>query len=270
MDNITKISQTELKEILKTRIQNKEAFIDKPLIIWRSYLEDGIQKRILEEVLEELNVDRSESERVWYKEIHPESFLVSDLTATTILPDFHIKDERYRNHKVALTVTGFLQKPESNILNKFHQLIAGKVHKDDSPIVAFINYKEKEIESTEKFPNAVHYIFEPDYEEWAEWARKEKNMPTYIIDFIRGDGKKEGIIYRWYNWFNNYNSELKINPPGCVYPQKWIDILKIIKRLPSKTDITEKDFYRIDTLSGISSDVKDDFKNYIKKRNVNK
>lgn len=265
MNHITKISQTELKEILKARIQNKEAYKDKPLIVWRSFLEDGIQKRILEEVLEELNIDRIGSERVWYKEIHPESLNDSDLTAITILPDFHIKDVRYGNHKVVLTVTGFIHKPDANILDRFHKLIAGKVRRDDSPLIAFVNYKEKEIENPEMFPNAEQYIFEPDFEEWAKWAQKEKNMPDYIIDFIRGDGSEKGITYRWYNLFNNYNSEIKINRPGCVYPQKWIDIVETINRLPSGKDITDRDFYRIAILSGISSDVKDDFKNHLKK-----
>lgn len=44
--SLIKVTQHEVKEMLEKRVLNPKKYIDKPLLIWRGYFEDGIQREL--------------------------------------------------------------------------------------------------------------------------------------------------------------------------------------------------------------------------------
>ena len=88
----------------------------------------------------------------------------------------------------------------------------------DVPVIAFMSDNHDWFETPEKFPDAEQYMFQADFDEWAEWAVKTGKFQQQIIDFIRGDGEKNGITYRWYNYFNTTHEGGR---KGCDYPDHW-------------------------------------------------
>lgn len=267
INKLKSIDQNGIKKLLQQRIENPEKFENCPLIIWRSNVDDGIQKRILDEVFDEFNKDKPKDTWKYFRVSSPSdtTSLEYDLTEKDTIRNVSFKDPRYGKYEVSLLVVypihlkrDYKRNPESlknyqSLLNnrrwKGIELMAGV------PIIALMRHIGDEFETPESYPDAEQYLFTPDFEEWADWALSSGACPKYLIDFIRGDGAQEGITYRWYNFFNNQDAEEKVNRPGCAYPSKWHHLLS---KEPSISDESE-----IDLQNGISFDLKDDLKNYI-------
>ena len=243
--NIKTINQSGIKNLLAERVKNPELYVNKPLVIWRADIADGIQERILDSVFNEHNEGKKDVDHSWYRIawVHQLPYTKSDILFTMI--GSHIVDRN--NNEVGNTVTvyngmddeeddcelGLLvinpklvaldygRNPE--LLNKYHSLINDRKWDNIEvckgvPVVAYMCLNYDWFETPEAYPDAEQYIFVPDFEEWAEWAKDKGAMPDYMIDFIRGDGDKAGIAYRWYNHFN-HNSRMLV---GCEYPASWL------------------------------------------------
>lgn len=237
IETLKPINQTGLKTLIKERIENPEKYVNTPLIIWRSDIRDGIQKRILDEVFEEFNANKSTDDRQFYRV----STLLNDYdfnTPEVIRND--VKGDAYGKYKFGLLVIDPAFRPKEDSLDIYYSAINSRRVGDitllpDVPIVAFMSNNNDWFETPEKYPEAEQYVFQPDFEEWAEWALKDGGFPQLIIDFIRGDGEKS-ITYRWYNYFNTPPGHPR---PGCDYPTHWNEVKRELRREMNRTNVTD-------------------------------
>lgn len=271
MKNINKIDQTQLKTLLRERVGNPTKFLNRPLVIWRSNWDDGIQERILQEVFSEINNLDDTAKQKWYRHtlLGEEAQIKYDLTEST---EFGYDDKMASVGLLAvdpLFLTLDYKEDPKNLKN-YCSLINNRKWKDievmdNVPVVVYMCHPDKELEKPELYPTAEQYVFEPDFDEWAHWAVQNEKCPKLLIDFIRGNGDKEGIRYRWYNFFNNQDPEGKKHITGCEFPKKWHYVFRELKDYPSIKEMTEDDLYNvIDLNGGMSKDVKEDLKQYIK------
>ena len=278
MKNLKKINQSDLKTLLRERLENKSNYNHRPLIVWRSNLEDGIQKRILTEVFDEYNKNKTVECREWYKVIHPGANSDEYINDPEIFLNVDFKDSRYGKYNVGLRVIDPLGM--GNSWEEFMKIIQknsmDNFQSSEIPFVAFITRIGNKYEQPQNYPNAEQYVFEPDFEEWLIWARKN-GFAEFILDFIKGNGNQEDITSRWYNMFNNYNDENKTNRPGCSYPAIWESINKFFNK---KIERKESDFRKFGDaieemtefkiLNGMSFDLKDDFIKYLNSQEIKK
>lgn len=280
------INQTGIKNLIAERIKNPEQYVNKPLIIWRSDFEDGIQERILEEAFGEYNANKSNDERKWYKKVEifsgmPLSFtdnkiglstpLVNSFTDNTILLD----NGSYKFGLLAISPALLSYKDMELLYSVINERTCKNVEiLPGVPVVAFMCKEKKEVfETPEKYPSAEQYVFKPDFEEWAEcliqkYFEEYRTLPQSVVDFIRGEGDEAGIIYRWYNMFND-------SSVGCHNPYRWELVLYNIeeimdeKELHKIGDLNDNDIEScIDGIAGISPDIKEEFKQYVKSHNL--
>lgn len=276
MDKLKRINQQGIKSLLKDRLENPAKYRDIPLIIWRSNLDDGIQEEILYEVFDEYNQGRSEKERKWYRR----TFLGGDYQTEHDLSnphEFRSSNDRskFGVHQVGILAVDPLYmsrdyKRDASSPLRYQSLLNHRRWEDikiqfDAPVVAYMLFTGKEFETPEKYPNAEQYVFEPDFEQWADWALSNNIVPQFIIDFIRGDGNRDGITYRWYNIFNMQKDDTNATPKGVVYPKKWY---KVLIRNSAADGTTKFVIRKVRLADGISSDVADQFKKYIADLNI--
>lgn len=275
MDNLKRIDQQGIKSLLRDRLENSTKYLDTPLIIWRSNFDDGLQEEILEEVLDDYNLDRSGDERKWFRRTllagayQTEYDLSDPQEIRTVFDD--LKSGVYQVGILAVDPKNMMRdyKMDASSLSDYQSLLNDRRWKDitmkfDAPIVAYMLFSEKEFETPEKYPNAEQYVFEPDFDQWADWALSKRRVRPFLIDFIRGDGNHDGIMYRWYNLFNTQNEETAINLRGVIYPKKWY---KVLFGSSSIDDVTDAVIKEVSTVSGISTDIKDQLKKYIDNHN---
>ena len=284
--NIKTIDQSGIKNLIAERIKNPEQYVNKPLIIWRSNFDDGIQARILEEAFDAWNEGKTTEERKWYRKTTlglntPQTY---NLTEDTIIRD-DVDGSRYGTYQFGLLVIDPLfvfgdynLNPDS--LKMYHSIINNRKWGDTEilagvPVVSFMLYTYDWFQTPDAYPAAEQYVFKPDFDEWADWFVHNVGAPTWFIDFIRGNGSEEDIAYRWYNYFVNKDNGINTKESGdngCCYPKKWKEILirlelgleeKGVEKLSELSDFTE-----IDVLAGISRDIKEEFKQYIKSHNL--
>lgn len=276
MDNLKRINQQGIKSLLKDRLENPVKYRDTPLIIWRSNFDDGIQEEILEEAFDEYNQGRSDQERKWYRR----TFLAGDYQTEYDLSnphEFRSSSDRskFGVHQVGILAVDPLYmsrdyKRDASSLLRYQSLLNHRRWEDikiqlDAPIVAYMLFTGKELETPEKYPNAEQYVFEPDFEQWADWATSNSIVPQFIIDFIRGDGNRDGIMYRWYNLFNTQNDDMDVTFKGVIYPKKWYKVLYSGSTVDGKTKYVIR---KVRLADGISADVADQFKKYIADLNI--
>lgn len=276
INNLKTIDQTGIKALIKKRIEHPEKYIDKPLIIWRSLYNDGIMDRMLEEAFDEYNANMSKESRKWYRvSILPDDVQISyDYTTPEIIRT-DVEGDAYGKYNFGMLVIDPIfafMRPKDDTLDIHYSAISSRKVGDikllpNVPVVAFMCYNNDELENPEQYSDAEQYLFQPDFDEWAEWALKTGGFPHQFIDFIRGDGEKEGIIYRWYNYFNTTHEGFRA---GCQYPEYWneIRIELILEMKKGKIDsiagLSEEQFKEAcECTSNISDDVKDAFCKYI-------
>lgn len=269
---IKSIDQKDIKKLLKERLAEPEKYLDKALIIWRSNIDDGIQMRILEEACREYNQDKPLDQKKWFA-ISP----WKDLAITFRRDNIVTEDDGVCKLGLAVidpvgAALEFKTNPDS--LKQFIAVLNNPSSLGESavPVVAYMAYHNDWFETPDLYPNSEQYVFTPDFEEWAEWAEGPGKFPRQIIDFIKGDGEKDGIIYRWYNFFNVDPSVLS-GRPGCNFPKHWNRIRKELNlelksnELKSIEDLTQEQLNEIVKLnSGISDDVKNDFCAFLKSK----
>lgn len=247
--NISEISRTRVKELLRKRLQKPDEYIGKPLIIWRAYYFDGIQEQLVKEVLRERNSGLPKEE--W------KGVLVNPKTA--------------RKERLAFVAV--------DTLADYDKTLAEFA---DIPLVVYAAMPSPEESILADFPNAEQYIFTPDYEEWAErFAASAKNY-RFLLDFIEHgeSGEVEDITYRWYNYFNAgcrrrlmANGEKPEGHTGCDFPSCWqlalsrLRMAMKIARVKKFCDVSDDDF-KLVFPPGISGDLVAEFRNYLKAKEL--
>lgn len=231
IEKLELINQSGLKSLLKERLEKPSKYEKTPLIIWRADIRDGITQPVLSELFEQEHDPFG-----WYKIVsirrRPQTYreAVSEMLSSPFVDlnnnqpyepvrtGSDCRDER-RND---LLVIDPADDHDPASMADYQTLLndrqwRGVCLTPGVPVVAFMNCCEDWFERPELFPVAEQYVFQPDFEEWAKWAREKAGVPEVVIDFIRGDGREEGIAYRWYNQFRQIGGD-----SGCRYPANWI------------------------------------------------
>jgi hypothetical protein len=275
MRNVKPINQNQLKILIKDRLDRPELYENRPLIIWRSDFRDGIIQRVVNEAFSQFNISKPDDERKWYSDLMlaedtpPSGYGFSE-------PQLIEDDGTYLLGMYVLE-TIFAEMDYNyegvNGLNKYYSFINdrrwGKFPlRNCVPTVVFMCYNYEWFETPEKYPLAEQYLFAPDFDEWVKSCKK---LSDVVIDFIKGNGNRDEIIYRWYNYFNCYDFN---NRNGCDFPVNWIDAVNSL-RLYAKSNKRVKP-YEIDedyfkgAFSGhFSQDIIDEFYLYIQQLKPN-
>lgn len=282
--NLKNIDQQGVKSLLRERLEHPGLYADKPLIIWRANLRDGIMSGIIREVFREYNDSKPTDKQRWYVQtsLGEGEFLNDDTTRS----DFACEYCRHRGNKYPIgmyviepiyAMRDYESSPH-NYANreKYHSAIntrrfEGIDLQAGVPVVVFMDYindDDVDHEMPEYYPDAEHYMFCPDYEQFENWAVANKALPRFVLDFIRGDGNIDGITYRWYNYYNN--SYFCNTRKGCDSPGRWmiaLDRLAGEMKESNMTKLSEMDdlIFRKSFPKGISEDVIDEFRQYVLK-----
>ena len=270
------ISQSGIRSLLKERLEHPEKYVDKPLIIWRSDFRDGIQDRLLRNVLHDYNEGKRKDEQKWFI-----SSLLGDENQTR--HDFSVNHiiEPGKKHLLGIYIIEPVFAPvdyNDNAYEKYIDIINNRKSGDIKmiagvPVVAYMCHNYDWFETPEVYPDAEQYVFEPDFEEWAQSLPENKR---FLADFIRKSTTpnstpltNEELEYRWYNYFNTNHHEIR---KGCDYPECWLEGLKKLrmeKKLSRLDRFSEIDVQKfILAFSGISFDLAKEFREYLIKNNL--
>ena len=220
------LDQSGIKALIKERLENPGRYADRPLIIWRADLRDGIQERVLQDVFNDYN--RYRATHVWYKMA---SVRKMPRTKADVLHDMLTAKFVDRNNNCPYTpvhgVGGGKEDLFYNALFVIDPVMVGRDYSRDPealvkfqslinnrewegirlakgiPVVAYMCLSDEWFETPEAYPDAEQYIFEPDIKEFAEWAVSgmsqtendfirdtASNSPEIAADFLRKKFKK--------------------------------------------------------------------------------
>ena len=236
MNNLKTIDQRGIAALVAERMNNPALYAEKPLVVWRADFRDGVQEGVLREVVKEYNKNKPDEEK--------RLFWLLDMTDEN-KPLRHYHAPSRLGFNVVLPATAH---PDS--IDKAIREIGS-----DVPLVFFMPGEAVEASSI-----AEQYVFDPDFEQWAAMYA----VHSEIMAFIRGDGDRAGIIYRWYNRFNVGSDDRR----GCDMPEMWLEaavrlgFAKRFSRVQNLCDLTEESF-RSAFGEGISADVVDEFLKYV-------
>lgn len=232
---IKTIDQSGIRQLLRERLYNPAMVVGKPVIIWRSYLFDGVNDTLAQDLFREYRDchSREEWKGFWpnptmqKKEMLGICFIDTSKDYSSTLPAYS---------DLPIVVYAFVDSPDESILKDF--------------------------------PNAEQYVFAPDFQQWAEDTRRLSYYPI-AADFIRSTCEKDGIAYRWYNYFENTD---KSHRNGCDFPSEWfksvrnLSILRIISPQHKLYDVDEVLYNRC--FDNISTDLIREFRQYIIEQNL--
>lgn len=245
------IDQTGMRALILERLEHPEVYADKPLFIWQASFGDGIQQELFIKTCIELNRCKASDERKYFRLI--------TLREESIGSDSQSKLNEGNPAGYVITTCTLCQ---DQYLREFEKLI--KENNNVLPIIVYLPYRYKPITVDKTCFAAEQRIFTPDFEQWAPtW------QDTTIPDFIRGDGDKNGIAYRWYNYYNNADITAR---KGCDTPGCWLAALSRLhfilrsERLDKLCDIDEGNWNR--SFEGISQDLVDEFRKFVKVRQI--
>lgn len=193
------IDQSGVRALLKSRLEHPEPYADKPLFIWQSAWHDGIQQGLVSKTCLDLNKGKDCDEWRYCR-------LITVGKGGNHLNSSDRKDKGclsgYAINTHMLNLENYLCEVD-NLIEENNNAV---------PLIVYLPYRYEQSLGVETYFDAEHYIFEPDFETWAEtWA------DSTIPDFIRGDGDEDGIAYRWYNLFNDPDK-------GCSTPLVWLAV----------------------------------------------
>lgn len=234
LEKLKTISQSDVKKLLKERLDYPEKYVDKPLIIWRSYFYDGILDFIARHTRSEYNKEKSKGETKW--------FCADPL--------------RIKKEKLTFCIITFDEDDD-----KIRETYAGL------PMVLFVPFEDNDGEVRRSYPNAEEYIFQPDFKELELQIRGMQGVPDFLIDFLKsGNNSSDNIDpYRWYNYFN-YSG--KGRRQGCDYPSGWFESIRKLKmalklsRQKKFSNLSDLD-YKYSFSTRISDDLKKEFREYL-------
>lgn len=244
------IDQSVVWALLEARFGQPELYAGKPLFIWQAVWHDGIQLPLVMDVMRQDRAKPKEGRRY---------FLVVTLRADK---DYR---EDFAARREGLTA-GYVAYPGETLpldrcLGEIERLASANV--SGSPLVVYLPHRHQSAVLPDE-----QYIFEPDFEQWTATC-----CDSLIPDFIRGDGDKEGIIYRWYNCFRDPDK-------GVSTPQVWHatgsflnGFVKVTKNYKTNYGVKDLDEQLVRSAfegaanaskGHISTDVVDDFVKYLK------
>ena len=279
--------QKHISELFKERFDNPESFTDKPLIIWRSNLYDGVHWSLSKIMSECYKEDKKEKDyHPALRKLHFNILKENGIGVRCINPQVN---------KICVVYVD-IEDIETNApisFETYSSLITidwlKRLNKEFGvPIILHLPF----IEHPEAFEGVSQYIFKPDYNEWKEDnLRPNQDLFLHLIGFLESAKNKKERDYRWYWYFqrqleneNSSDSKFYFEKSGCDFPSCWMWGLYKLKRNfilpmaqipknyipPKPTKISEiptdefKGFFN----KGISDDLIEDFRNYLIDHNV--
>ena len=301
--NLIKVNQRDIKEMLEERILNPKKYLDKPMLIWRGYYEDGIQDDVfsnidpqIRERMRNLFRERKERDKQLPREddvaLIRKVFLELDNFNET---SFFFPDKELNLKRVFCFILEFSDQIPLSL--RLYEKFSVGINKDwiikeqewlNGPIVVYLPF----LEEPEAFKGYDQYVFTPDFEEWKEEFSEYKNpLINHLIRFLETYKSKEERDYRWFWYFQRLQKEecstdLKSNfkGSGCDFPSCWIegvwnvrDYFNIpmaqrpknyVPPKPVKISEIPVDLFKSFFNEGISEDVVEDFRNYLIEHNA--
>lgn len=282
------INQNNIIPLYKERFDNPETYADKPLIIWRSILNDDVELS-MHEIISECNKGKKREDynymalrRLGVNRIKDTGFGI----AHTIKPEIHkicvvYFDIANNETNGSVSFEEYSDWFTKDRLKKLNEEIG-------VPVILHLPF----IEKPDSFSGYSQYVFNPDFNEWKEELSKyDQPLLTHLIGFLESFESEEDRDYRWYWYFQRQretdnSSDLKrsFKGNGCDFPSCWIEgIYKLRGRFilpmaqipknyipPKPVKISEipveefKTFFK----EGISEDVIEEFRNYLIEHNV--
>ena len=278
------VDQKEIGRFYKDLLENPEAYAERPVVIWKSYFQDGILFPILHHINLEHYKERKRDD--WkilgLKCLHLQSLNTKDLN-DSFNPGRHkgcvayvdIPDDKFQDPEP------FDFNPLSLIFDWLKKITkTAKV-----PVILHLPF----IEHPEAFQgmDVNQYIYHPDFE---EWKRREINSNNPLVNLLIGFLDSSASIlerdYRWYGYFHRSpdrkpesdNQDLQ-KGTGCDFPSCWMEgvhklrrfihlpMAQIPKNYKPRKDIrisemsTEK--FKSFFSDGISDDLIEKFRNYL-------
>ena len=278
------VDQKEIGRLYKDLLEKREVYVERPMVIWKSYFQDGILFPILHRVNLEHNKDRKKEDRkiLGLKCLHLEPQKDKE-----VIDIFNPS-----NHKGCVL---YVDIPEDSFQNP---------EPLDADFSSLVFQWLKKITETAKVPVILHlpfieypeafegldvtlYVYHPDFEEWKRTESKSKNpMVNRLIGFLDSAGSKQEKDYRWYWYFHRSpdrkpeadNQDLHTGT-GCDFPSCWMNgvhklwrylyppMAQIPKNLKPRKNIriseipldTFKSFFN----KGISDDLIQSFRDYL-------
>lgn len=223
LSNFKKINQTELKTLLIHRLESPEKFVKEPLILWKSYFNDGIILRVLDEVFagyNKLSADNKKHYHLAY--LNVPTGVKYDLSVETIIDENQDSGTRVKKNGLLVVTKDWvtnepLDPVEADIL---HSVVNDRAYEnikvmDNLPIFAVFDNPER-VGSPDSFCSGEQYVFDPDFDEWANWAVSNNKVDQSAIDFIKRKSSEYGIYSLWYNLFSENKTQ-----GGIITPYLW-------------------------------------------------
>ena len=186
--NLIKVNQHDLKAMLEERILNPKSYADKPLLIWRSYFEDGIQDNVFFNIDPQIR-DRMHKQFRERKERYKQPPREEDVALTRKVfieldnlneNRFFFPDKGLNLNKVFCFILEF---PDHNQVNTIsYEKYSNLINTDwlsrelkwlNAPIVVYLPF----IEQPETFKGYDQCVFTPDFDEWKE---ENSKYPTLL------------------------------------------------------------------------------------------
>ncbi len=191
------VDQRGMQALIMERLVHPELYADKPLFIWQADFDDGIQQELVIKTCLDFNKGKAQEEWSYFR-------LITVREGENHLSD---PDRNSKGHLAGYVIT-------TRTLSLQHYLReVGKLmveNKETLPLIIYLPSRYEQGIGVETCFNAEQLIFSPDFEQWAEtWS------DNTISDFIRGNGDKACLTYRWYNRFNDPDM-------GCSTPKVWL------------------------------------------------
>ena len=210
------IDQTGVQALIRERLEHPERYADTPLFIWQAEWHDGIQQKLIVDA--SLDFNRGKAREQW-SYFHLTSVVYDNACLGTPHDKGHL--------------VGNIINPRNLSLDEYLRIVSKLIDDNNSslPMIVYLPYGYQSIDLP-----GEQYISNPDFEHWAkDWA------DSIIPDFIRGDGDKAAIIYRWYNRYNDCDK-------GCSIPLIWFAVgsflngfVKLTKNFRRNYDIVNLD-----------------------------
>lgn len=301
--NLTKVNQHDIKAMLEERILNPKKYVDKPLLIWRGYFEDGIQEKVFFNIDPQIR-DRMHKQFRERKERQKQPPREDDVALTKKVfieldnlneNRFFFPDKGLIFNRVFCFILEFPDKDHIDAIS--YEEYSGLINTDwlmreqevlNAPIVVYLPF----LEEPEAFKGYDQYVFIPDFDEWKEENSKYQNpLIGHLISFLESYENEEERNYRWYWYFQRLQKEecstdLKshFEGKGCDFPSCWRDGIwnlrsrfnipmaqipkNYIPPKPVKISEIPVDEFKTFFNKGISEDVVEDFRKYLIDHNV--
>ena len=264
-NNLIKVNQHDIKSMLEERILHPRKYADKPLLIWRGYFEDNIQREVFSNIdpqIEELmhkpkqhSLNSNDDDRIhmgkeevaiprWINlklyNLRNNAFFMPDKGSNPFRVFcffFGLSEEDIVKPSLINEYSGIINKPPlykeySGIINKKWLIREKDCLK--APLVVYLPF----VEEPEAFKGYDQYVFIPDFDEWKEENSKSQNLLIkHLIEFLESYESEEERNYRWYWYFQRQkndesSSDLKshFKGSGCDFPSCWRDGFFNLKR----------------------------------------